>query len=155
MNQSVIMLVQAVSDISPVLQEAIESAGYGVLPAVDLFEAIDLLRVAPVAAMIAVIPRWHVHQAALYLDPGEQFPPSIIVGDDREAVGIRSRAVVTLLSTKAASQVILCLRTLLDCIGPRSDNRTLPLRMTKVPSGKFSSWLVAPPGRGRTDSDWR
>jgi CheY-like chemotaxis protein len=155
MNQVVILLVQAVSEVSNVLQEVIESAGYRVLTAVDLFDAIDILRVAPVAAMIAVIPRWHLVEATLHLYPGEQFPPSIVVGDDREPVGIRARAVVTLLSTKAASQVILCLRTLLDCIGPRSDNRTLPLRMTKVPSGKFSSWLVAPPGRGRADSDWR
>jgi hypothetical protein len=154
MKQGVIVLVQAMSDASIVLQEAIESGGYRVLLAGDLFEAIDLFRVAQVAAMIAVIPRRQLRQAALCLEPGEQFPPSIIVGEDREAIGIPTRAVVAISSTKTAVQLISCLRTLLDCIGPRSENRTLPLRMTKVPSGKFSSWFAVSSGRVRSDSDW-
>jgi hypothetical protein len=150
-----IVLVHPALEASATLQNAIKAAGYQVSLAEDLIRAIDLIRVTPVVAMIAVVPRGQLTHASTFLRPGEQFPPSVIVCDDREAVGIRASAVVTLSVADPVENIIGCLGAMIDCVGPMSDNRTLPLRMTRVPSGKFSSWLVPPSRRARHDSDWR
>jgi hypothetical protein len=151
----VVVLVHFKADHANAWQQALGHAGYSAIIAKNLVEAIDVTRRHTVAALVCVGPRKNLTTAASHLESGEQFPPCVIISDDRDAIGIRARGVMTLLDHYDAYEIIPCLRTLLACAGPSSENRTLPMRMTRMESGKFSSWLVPPPGRPRHDSDWR